>query len=300
MVSGKISCCMDWLEFNSNQGLSLFRQKQILRPNRHKKFQKQDNGDFFIQLLNVWLRFTNNNSTHTSIDEILQQPTFLKPHTILDLSSVNPYFYCIPPKNISDKFTIIRDLCRFLQPGLISSTAFDEKLGFPTAKHKWIYKLVMDLIPNDWKHLLRTETFQKSLIKTFYYNNKSTRKIKNLQKLSNKETYLTLPSNITKYSKPFKFIWWPKFLGGHHILSFEIWGNTFTDWFEKSSDGYIFTNPVIHRMGDVPVNPCLRCKEREDSHPHSIFYCKLSKTTLNFISEWFFGHWTIYVLLIIT
>ena len=64
----------------------------------------------------------------------------------------------------------------------------------------------MDLIPNDWKHLPRIETFQKSLIKTFYYNNKSTRKIKNLQKLSNKETYLTLPSNITKYSKPFKFI----------------------------------------------------------------------------------------------
>ena len=34
------------------------------------------------------------------------------------------------------------------------------------------------LIPNDWKHLLRTETFQKSLLEIFGYRNKITRKVK--------------------------------------------------------------------------------------------------------------------------
>ena len=47
----------------------------------------------------------------------------------------------IPPRNISDKFTITWDLCRFLQPGLISSTIFCKKLDFPTANHNRYIKL---------------------------------------------------------------------------------------------------------------------------------------------------------------
>ena len=35
---------------------------------------------------------------------------------------------------------------------------FDEKLSFPIVNHEKIYKLIMDLIPNDWKHLLGTLT----------------------------------------------------------------------------------------------------------------------------------------------
>ena len=96
---------------------------------------------------------------------------------------------------------------------------FDEKLGFPTANHKLIYKLIMDL---DWKHLLRTETSQKSLLKTLYYNNKGTRKVKDFQKLSNKKIYFILQSNGTKDSNSFKFISWPNILERHHILSPEI------------------------------------------------------------------------------
>ena len=72
-----------------------------------------------------------------------------------------------------------------------------------------------------WKHLLRTETSQKSL----YYNNKGTNKVKYIQKLSNKEIYFIFQSNSTKYNKPFKFISFSfslDFLEGHHILSPEI------------------------------------------------------------------------------
>ena len=117
---------LHWLNLilNSNQGLALFRQNQILCSTRHRNLQN-NNNDFFIQLLNVWLHFTNNTfPTPTSIEEILDQPLFLNPHTKLHFSSDNPFFYCLPPQNISDKFTIIRDIYRFLQPGFISSVIF--------------------------------------------------------------------------------------------------------------------------------------------------------------------------------
>ena len=55
------------LMLNSNQGLALLRQKQMLRSTRHKNLQKQNKDDFSIQLLNAWLHFTNNKfltSTH--------------------------------------------------------------------------------------------------------------------------------------------------------------------------------------------------------------------------------------------
>ena len=51
-----------------------------------------------------------------------------------------------------------------------------------------MYKLIIDLIPNDLKHLAAlTETAPNPLLKTFYYNNKSIRKVKDFQKLSNRE-----------------------------------------------------------------------------------------------------------------
>ena len=90
----------------------------------------------------------------------------------------------------------------------------------------------MGLIPNDWKHLPRIVTSQKSLLKIFDYSNKVTRKVKDFQKLSNKEIYLSLQSNSAKYNKPFKFISWPNFLEGHHILSPDIWRKSFFDWLQ--------------------------------------------------------------------
>ena len=44
--------------------------------------------------------------------------------------------------------------------------------------------------------------------------------------------------------------------------------------------------PAIHRMGIAPDILCPRCKEQKESQPlYFIFYCKLSKITLDFISE---------------
>ena len=50
----------------------------------------------------------------------------------------------------------------------------------------------MVLILNDWKHLLRTETSQKSLLKAFYYDNKGIRKAKVFQTFYNKGMYFPL------------------------------------------------------------------------------------------------------------
>ena len=111
-----------------------------------------------------------------------------------------------------------------------------------------------------------------------------------------KKNYSTLQSNNTQYSKPFKFTSWSSFLEGHHILIPEIWGKTFTDWFKKFSDGYVFSmrhkiiylpplKPAMHRMSNAPNILWPRCKERELSHSHFIFYCKIYKNILDFISE---------------
>ena len=44
----------------------------------------------------------------------------------------------------------------------------------------------MGSIPNDWKHLLRTETSQKYFFLIFCHNNKVSRKIKDFQNIKNK------------------------------------------------------------------------------------------------------------------
>ena len=133
-----------------------------------------------------------------SVEKIRDQPIFWNSHTKLDFSSNNPYIYCIPSRNISDKFIIIRELWRFLQPGLISYSTFDEKLGLLTVNHKIIYKIIMEFIVSNWKHLFRIENSQKVLSNFFYYNNKGTRKVKDFQKLRNKEIYFAFQSNSTK------------------------------------------------------------------------------------------------------
>ena len=136
-----------------------------------------------------------------------------------------------------------------------------EKLELPTANHNQIYKAIAELIPKDWIRLLKNETSQESLLKVFYFNNRGKRKIKNFQKLSNKDIYFTLQNNNEDYNRPFKFTSWQNLIQENCVLSPETWGKAFTDWF-KCSDGYIFSiwyklihfslplNPAIHRMGN--------------------------------------------------
>ena len=38
-------------------------------------------------------------------------------------------------------------------------------------------------------------------------------------------------------------------------------------------------------MGNKPSTLCPRCKEQKESQPYFMFYCKLSRITLDFISE---------------
>ena len=116
------------LIFNSNQGLALFRETQILSSPRHNNLQKQNNKDFRIQLFNARQNFTTSKfPTCTDIEEILDQPIFWNPVTKMDTDSSTPIFTVSHPR--INKFTIIKDICKFLQLGLISSVRFEEKLG---------------------------------------------------------------------------------------------------------------------------------------------------------------------------
>ena len=76
------------LILSSHEGLAVFRQKQIIRSTSHKKLQKQNNENFFIQVLYGWLHLTNKNFPgHMSIEEIIDQHISLNQHTRLDFSS---------------------------------------------------------------------------------------------------------------------------------------------------------------------------------------------------------------------
>ena len=69
------------LILNSYQGLAIFRQKQILKSTSPKNLQKQNNEEFFIQLLYARLRLTTNKfSVPMSIEDILDQHMFLNQH----------------------------------------------------------------------------------------------------------------------------------------------------------------------------------------------------------------------------
>ena len=129
------------LILNSDHVLSLLRQKQIhtglLATKSYKKSE-----DFFIQLLYGWLHSTNNNlHTFISIEEILDQPILLNRHTRMDFKHANQEYF--------------RQIYHYQGP-----------LEIYTTKSYLLYN------SEDWKHLLRTESFQKSLLKFFCYNNK--------------------------------------------------------------------------------------------------------------------------------
>ena len=47
----------------------------------------------------------------------------------------------------------------------------------------------------------------------------------------------------------------------------------------------LLLNPAIQRMGNTHNNLHPRCMEQDESYPHFIFSCKLSKVTLDYIGE---------------
>ena len=65
-----------------------------------------------------------------------------------------PIFRVSNPKISQRRLRLIdiRDLYRFLQPGLISSMTFEKEPGLSNANHKIMYKVIMELISNDRKH----------------------------------------------------------------------------------------------------------------------------------------------------
>ena len=149
LSKNKMDSNSNWI-LNSNQDLTLFRQKQILRSNIYENLQKWEQWRFIYLITKCSATSPIVTSLPTHLKRNSWPTHFFKHHT------TNPCFYCIPHRNISDKFTIIRDLFRFLKPSLISSMTSDEKVGFPIANHERIYKLILDSIPIASKHLIRT------------------------------------------------------------------------------------------------------------------------------------------------
>ena len=80
------------------------------------------------------------------------------------------------PKRLTEKFIITRDLRIFLQPALIPYMIFGEKLGHANLNPERIYMYIMNLIPNDCKHILRNETVNEPFSILFAAIRKALRK----------------------------------------------------------------------------------------------------------------------------
>ena len=152
-----------------------------------------------------------------------------------------------------------------------------------------IYKSIVELIPNDWIQLFKTKTSQQSLLKVFNLTTEAQKKLKIFKNFQIKKS-TSLFNLITRI-----IINLLNLFHGQIILKGILFSvlKIFSNWFKKCSDCYIFLiwyklvhfslprSSAIHRMGNTPTTQCPRCKEREESHPHFIFHCKLSQTTLS-------------------
>ena len=116
---------------------SFLTKTDSYRSTSHKTLQKQNNEDFFIQLLYAWLYCINKNippsyliykrnSCPTHIFKSKHQVDFKHHPTQEYFRQIDHY---------------LGTFCRFLLPGLISSTIFCKKLVFPTVNHKRYIKL---------------------------------------------------------------------------------------------------------------------------------------------------------------
>ena len=127
------------------------------RSTSHKNLQKQNNEDFFIQLLYAWLHYTNNNIPPSYLIYRRNScPTHIfksKYHIDFKHHPTKEYFRQI--------YHYLRPFCRFLLSGLVSSTMFCKKVVFPTVNHKRYIKLHWAQF--QWLDTLRTETFKNPL-----------------------------------------------------------------------------------------------------------------------------------------
>ena len=147
------------LVLNYNQSLALFKEKQILWSTSHKHLQKQKNEDLLIKLLNALAKFYQ----QLPCPSYFYKRNFWRIYICKSTVQTDSLFFIAshPGMFQINLLLFIRDLCRCLQPYLLSCTTFGKKLDFTNANHKRIYKFIMELIPNDSKHLLKTETSQK-------------------------------------------------------------------------------------------------------------------------------------------
>ena len=129
---------------------------------------------------------------------------------------------------------------------------------------------------------------QKSLFKIFCYNKKVTRKVKDFQNLSNKKIYFNLkstdPSNSFHGQTYLRNTIFSVLISGGKPLLIGL-RNALMYRLILYIHFFLPLNSAIHRMGNAPNILCPRCKEQKESKPYFyIFFCKLSKITLDFVN----------------
>ena len=128
-----------WLKLitNSDQDLALSWQKRFLQVYQSQKLQKQNNEDFFIQLLYPWLHRTNNNIPPSYL---VQRRNSCPTHIFKSRHQIDCKHHPTP-EYFRQIYHYLGPFCRFLLPCLISCTIFCKKLVFSTVNRKRYLKL---------------------------------------------------------------------------------------------------------------------------------------------------------------
>ena len=114
-----------------------FTKIDSYRFTSHKNLQKQNNEDFFIKLLYAWLHHTNNNIPPSYV---IYRRNSCPIHIFKSKYQID--FKHQPTKEYFRQiYHYLEPFCRFLLPGLVSSTIICKKLVFPTVNHKRYIKL---------------------------------------------------------------------------------------------------------------------------------------------------------------
>ena len=114
-----------------------FTKIDSYRFTSHKNLQKQNNEDFFIQLLYAWLHHTNNNIPPSYL---IYRRNSCPIHIFKSKYQID--FKHHPTKEYFRQiYHYLEPFCRFLLPGLVSFTIFCKKVVFPLVNHERYIKL---------------------------------------------------------------------------------------------------------------------------------------------------------------
>ncbi len=244
---------------------------------------------FYQEVIYAWNELTLGERIKVqSLPDILNQPVFNNPHIILNEKTL---FY---PMFINSGISVIRDLCYevvpgFLPPGCIVDLVLDK---YPDVNHSHVYtdfKSIMEAIPQEWKHIIRTETTVSPpsfhVLCNVEGNDISPEmlSVKYCYALFQKRYYKE-PTSCSYFENHFDSIDWKNVWKVVHITdkSSECIDTDF-----KIAHNIVYTLERLYKMGKVDSPGCQFCQGEDEDIFHIVLLCPAVVNLIDLFNEIF-------------